>query len=231
MRRHGVAAKGTRAILSVLALATTTVDRAGADASTHHIAATTSPPLLAPLTPGRLLDTRPGTTTVDGAESGGGSLTPGLVRRVAVAGRAGALASSDAVVFNVVAVGASASGFLRTWACDSAEPVTSTVNFSAGQAPISNSTIAAVGAGDICVIASARVHVIIDVVSQFVEGSGYQPQPVTRCRRWRGRLRRTAHRSGSAACTECGDSGPKRERLPHVLRVRHSASSFVNDEL
>lgn len=165
-----------RAVVCALALAgTCTVSQASADSTTVEVEPDAPAPLFAPLQSGRLLDTRPGATTIDGDGAGGGALAPGVPRQVEVAGRAGAEATSDAVVFNIVAVGATANGFVTVWACADPEPATSVLNFGAYRAPISNSAIVAVGSGDLCVSASAATHLIVDVVGQFVDGSGYTP--------------------------------------------------------
>lgn len=185
MRRLMVSTRSTHTTRTVRAVACSlalvgavTVSQASpasADSTTVEVEPDAPAPLFAPLQSGRLLDTRPGATTIDGDGAGGGALAPGVPRQVEVAGRAGAEATSDAVVFNIVAVGATANGFVKAWACADPEPATSVLNFGAYRAPISNSAIVAVGSGDLCVSASATTHLIVDVVGQFVAGSGYTP--------------------------------------------------------
>jgi len=172
MRRHAMTISLT-AFLVCSQLAAVPVTRA--DSLTQSISPVAPTPMIAPLTPARLFDSRSNGTTVDGTGAGDGMLTAGAIVHVPVAGRGGALAGSDAVVVNIAALHATVNGYVKAWACSAAEPGTSVVNFTAGAAPISNNAIVALGASDLCVKASAATHLLVDLVGQFPAGSGDAP--------------------------------------------------------
>ena len=73
------------------------------------------------LVPGRLMDTRPGESTVDGLGAGGGLRAAGSVTELVVAGRGavGNVVASDAsaAVLNVTVTGATGDGYATVWPC------------------------------------------------------------------------------------------------------------------
>lgn len=72
-------------------------------------------------------------------------------------------AGATSAVLNVVAVNASAGGFLTVYPCSAAVPEVSVLNFTGGQT-VANSTIATLSAnGAVCVFAQAASDVIVDV--------------------------------------------------------------------
>ena len=87
------------------------------------------------LTPARLLDTRPGFTTVDGSYAGVGAVSSGGTLDVAVLGRGGIPSSGvTSVVVNVTATGPSApAGYITVWQNGSSRPLASNLNFVQGQ--------------------------------------------------------------------------------------------------
>ena len=92
-------------------------------------------------TPQRLLDTRPGGTTIDGAFAGEGRRPAGARLELTVAGRGGVAAGASAVVLNVTATDPSGAGYLTVWPCETdAPPNASNLNFSAGRT-VPNSVI------------------------------------------------------------------------------------------
>jgi len=131
-------------------------------------------PMLLSTSPGRLVDTRPTGTTVDGQARGGGRVRAATGRQFTLAGRGGARADAAGLVLNVTVTGAAAPGRLFLWRCGAASSTRTVLHFNAGAA-VANTTIVRLGAAKLCVGVSADVHVIVDLVSQFGAGSGYTP--------------------------------------------------------
>ncbi len=113
-------------------------------------------PLTAPV---RVLDTR--------LPSGGGPLTAGTVRTVALTGSTGrGLLPADATggVVNVTAVGSTANGgYLTVYPCDEARPVASTLNTRKAGAISDVATVKVSAAGTMCLYASTATHVVLDL--------------------------------------------------------------------
>lgn len=115
--------------------------------------------------PARLVDSRSGLGV-------GGALRAGQTVTVRVAGRAGVPADARAVALNVTAVDAGDVGFVSVMPCTgrSAVPSTSNLNFAAGQT-VANSVVTALSSrGEVCVYASAPLHLLVDVVGSFDGG-------------------------------------------------------------
>lgn len=128
-----------------------------------------------PLVPARLLDTRPGATTVDGRDSGAGTRTAGSTTELVVAGRGSVPADAAAVVLNVTAVDTRAAGYLTVFPCGSARPNASSVNFDAGQV-VPNAVVTKLGpSGSVCLFAQSSTDVIVDVNGWFGAGQTYSP--------------------------------------------------------
>lgn len=125
---------------------------------------------LKPLTPGRVLETRPATEgfTVDGQFLGIGRRAAGSVTEIQVAGRAAVPSGAGSVLMNVTAVNPDGDGFLTVWPCDAERPIASNVNYRAGQVT-PNAVVSQLSAsGSVCVYTFAQSDVIIDV-------NGYVP--------------------------------------------------------
>lgn len=117
--------------------------------------------------PARLVDTRTGSTTVDGAQQGEGLRSAGSVTEVRVAGRAGLATAASVVVLTATVTDAQAAGYLTVWPCDAERPVASNLNYAAGQT-IANQVVARLGStGRICVFTSAPTHLIVDAAGTF----------------------------------------------------------------
>lgn len=124
---------------------------------------------LTAITPARLLDTRPGMSTVDGQFAGGGSIGPASQIPLKVTGRAGIPSSGvGAVVLNVIAVQPTALSFLTIWPTGSTQPNASNLNFVAGDI-VANLVVAKVGAnGQVSIYNQAgTTNVVADVVGWF----------------------------------------------------------------
>lgn len=118
------------------------------------------------LSPARVLETRSGLSTVDGAFNAVGPVGPGQTLNVTVVGRAGLpLTGVDAVVLNVTVAEPSTSGFVTVFPAGSPRPTASNLNFVAGQA-VPNLVIAKVGAnGQVSLFnSSGSTQLIIDIV-------------------------------------------------------------------
>ncbi|MEO6125494.1 MAG: L,D-transpeptidase [Ilumatobacteraceae bacterium] len=130
---------------------------------------------LRPLTPSRLLDTRPGESTVDGAFAGIGTRPGGTTTVLTVADRGGVGTQADAVVLNVTATGSSAAGFVTVYPCADGRPNASNVNYAAGST-MATAVLAKVdSAGTVCLFTSADVHLVVDVNGWFPADNGFTP--------------------------------------------------------
>jgi hypothetical protein len=120
--------------------------------------------------PSRVLDTRPGFTTVDGVAAGGGIRVAGSVTTLRIAGRAGVPAEAAAGALNITVTEPTTAGFVTVFSCGTV-PATSSVNFVAGQT-ISNSAIVSFDAtGQVCLFSSTSTHLVVDVTGAFPVGA------------------------------------------------------------
>jgi len=124
--------------------------------------------------PARLVDTRPGETTVDGQYLGQGSFVG--TRDFTVIGRGGVPASGvGAVAINVTVTGALGDGYTTIYPTGGGAPNASNLNFRAGSTK-ANLVVAKVGAnGRISVLNSGSTHVVIDVAGWFPATSDFEP--------------------------------------------------------
>lgn len=130
----------------------------------------------APLTPARVLETRPGLSTTDGLFNGIGLLGPGTVTAVTVAGRAGVPGDASAVALNVTVTDARGPGFVTVFPCGVASvPNASNLNYGAGST-VPNMVVAKVGAGgQVCVFTPTTTHLLIDVNGFFPAATAFTP--------------------------------------------------------
>ncbi len=131
---------------------------------------------LAPLTPGRLMDTREGQSTVDGQFAGIGVRAANSVTELQVGGRGGVPTDAAAVVLNVTVTGAQGSGFITVFPCGEALPTASNLNFQSGDT-VPNAVVVKLGAGGkVCLFAAeSATHLIADTNGYFPAGSGFAP--------------------------------------------------------
>ncbi|MEO7371847.1 MAG: hypothetical protein ABIZ69_13335, partial [Ilumatobacteraceae bacterium] len=80
--------------------------------------------------------------------------------------------SGGAVVANVTVVEPDGPGYLTVYPCGTTPPITSNLNFIAGDV-VANLTIARAGAGGVCAVASAPTHVVVDLQGRIPAGTGY----------------------------------------------------------
>ncbi len=113
------------------------------------------------MTASRLVDSRAGTGGFAGA------MTPGQTR-VLDPDVAGTLPSgAHVVVLNVVATAASAPGYLTVFPCSSAQPPTSSVNYTPGVDATNVVTVTLDSSGKLCVFSFERTQVVIDLLGSF----------------------------------------------------------------
>jgi hypothetical protein len=127
------------------------------------------------IVPGRLLDTRPGESTIEGAGAGAGLQPAGATIEVQVTGRNGVPSNATAAVLNVTVTQTQGPGFATVYPCGSPRPTASNLNFGAG-ATVPNGVIAKIGAGGkVCIFVSNATHVIADVTGYYTSASPYTP--------------------------------------------------------
>jgi hypothetical protein len=121
--------------------------------------------------PQRLLDSRPGEVTADGAGQAIGALTAGSITRLDVSDRAGIPGDADAVVLNLTVTEPQAIGFATVFPCGQPVPNASSLNYQAGQT-VANAVVAKLGTGgDVCIFTLATAHYIVDVSGYFPAGT------------------------------------------------------------
>lgn len=135
---------------------------------------------LTPLTPSRILDSRPSPNSVGPFSTPWGA---GTTRQVTVTGAAGVPANADAVVLNATVTGATANGFLTIWPNGQARPRASSLNWAPGQTIPNASTVKVGTGGQVSVFnAVGNANVIFDVVGYFTPGAGHLFHPVNPAR-------------------------------------------------
>jgi hypothetical protein len=119
--------------------------------------------------PGRLLDTRPTGSTVDGKFLGAGKLPAGQTIKVKIAGRGGVAADAVGVELNITAIQNEGRGFATLYPCTAAVPTASTLNYTPG-VNIANATTVALNAnGEVCLFTNVTSHYALDVLA-YVAG-------------------------------------------------------------
>jgi hypothetical protein len=145
----------------VLTAATATVNFTGP-------VGTTASPKFVPLSPARLLETRPGNITIDGKQQGQGTSAAGSTTEVQITGRATVPTDATAVVLNVTATGTKQPGFLTVYPCGQTIPTASNLNYG-NDTTIANAVTTKIGtSGKICIYTSAETNLITDI-------NGYYP--------------------------------------------------------
>lgn len=127
--------------------------------------------VVAPVTPCRLVDTRPGAATVGTRSTPLGS---GEILTLDVWGSQGSCsvpAGTTGIVANVTVANPTADGYLTVWPADAPQPNASNLNWRAHQGPTPNQVTTALSSGGrLSVFNSAgTVDVIIDVAGYFVD--------------------------------------------------------------
>ena len=105
--------------------------------------------------PFRLVDSRQGQGTT--------RLRANVPARLAVAGRGGVPRGATAVAANFTAASASSGGYLSVYPCTAQPPNVSTVNFGPGEAVPNFAIVPLSSSGELCVVSSTAVELIVDV--------------------------------------------------------------------
>jgi large repetitive protein len=130
-----------------------------------------------PLVPARLMDTRPGTSTIDGLALGEGVVPAGGSVNLKVTGRGGVPGSGvGAVVLNVTAVDQTSRSFVTVYPAGSSRPTASNLNPTPGIVA-TNVVVTNVGTnGEISIYNnSGTVNVIVDVQGWFTQSPAFTP--------------------------------------------------------
>jgi len=126
-----------------------------------------------PGNPARVLDTRPGFTTVDGAQQATGAAAAGSVTEVQITGRAGVPANATAVVLNVTVTEPVAAGFATVFPCGTQPPTASNLNYTPGLTT-PNLVLAKIGTGGkVCIFTQSSAQLIADVNGFFPNDTTY----------------------------------------------------------
>jgi subtilisin family serine protease len=140
---------------------------------TPNLMAYVAPGSYVPLEPGRLMDTRPGGSTVDGEFAGIGARAGGQVTELQVAGRGGVPVDASAAVLNVTVTGAPSDGFVTVFPCGTTMPLSSSLNYWAG-ATLPNAVVSKIGVGGrVCVYTSTPAQLVVDVNGYHPSRSGF----------------------------------------------------------
>ena len=131
------------------------------------------PPLLQPVPPKRLFDTRPtepqGAVDVPKHTVGGDDVLTVNLLGVAGIGADGVAA----VALNVTAVDPAGHGYVTIFPCGSTRPLVSNVNYTGAPGAYPNAVVVPVAPdGSLCFYSKVHAHLIADVVGWFPEGAG-----------------------------------------------------------
>jgi hypothetical protein len=153
----------------------------------------------AAVTPSRVVDTR----------QSGGALKANGVLTVPLAGQGGVPGSGvTAVALNVTATNAEHAGYLTVYPCGTTPPLASTVNVAAGGTAASAAAVGLAGDGSVCIYASTRTDVVVDVDGWFGSGATGRLTPITPQRRSDTRTTNSRLAAGGEVEVLVGTGGP-----------------------
>ncbi len=121
--------------------------------------------------PGRLLDTRPTGSTVDGQFLGAGKLQADTFTKVQIAGRGGVADDAVGVEVNITAIQNEGRGFATLYPCTATPPTASTLNYTPGINIANATTVALNTAGEVCLYTNTTAHYALDVLAYVPAGS------------------------------------------------------------
>ena len=123
--------------------------------------------------PARLLESRPGLTTIDGQFNNIGLRDAGSTTELQITGRAGVPPDATAVVLNVTATEAQAAGYITVYPCGTTRPTVSNLNTTPG-GTVPNAVITKIGtAGKVCIYTSIPTQLLTDINGYFPAGSSF----------------------------------------------------------
>ncbi len=115
-----------------------------------------------PITPTRLLDTRPTGMTTDGDFEALGRRGAGSMLRLQVGGRGGIPEGARGAILYITAVQPDRTGFITAFACDVAMPTASSLNYVEG-ANLGNEVVVSLDDnGEVCLFTSGETHLTVD---------------------------------------------------------------------
>jgi hypothetical protein len=117
----------------------------------------------ATVAPARTLDTRQSV-----GKAAAGSVLHVAVGRIDGVAKAG---SVKAAALNLTITQPDGAGYATAYPCDQPAPLASNVNFIAGRDAADAVVVAVATTGDVCVLVSARTHVVVDVTGWFGAGA------------------------------------------------------------
>jgi hypothetical protein len=127
------------------------------------------------ITPSRLLETRPGQTTIDGQSQGTGPVSAGSTYTLQVTGRAGISAGALAVTFNITSVTPLGDGWITAYPCDQARPANvSALNYTTGSVVGNLATVKLSASGQVCLYSVATTDMVVDVTGFVPPGGQFQ---------------------------------------------------------
>ncbi|CAN5466523.1 hypothetical protein BH10ACT2_BH10ACT2_11050 [soil metagenome] len=125
------------------------------------------------LVPGRLLDTRPNSTTVDHQFEALGLRPANSTTQLTVGGRGNVPADAVAVVLNVTVSGAQATGFVTVFPCGTTRPNASNLNY-ATALTTPNLVITQIGVAEaVCIYTKSAANLIADVAGYYPASSTF----------------------------------------------------------
>ena len=130
-----------------------------------------------PMTPSRLVDTRPGATS----SVLHGALVANTPVTVKVAGTGGVPANATAASFNLTAVLPKVAVYVTSYPCDATPPVVSNLNALAGTIVANRVIVDLDDTGSVCLVANGTVDLVLDVTGSFgPAGAKYTPSTPSR---------------------------------------------------
>ena len=121
------------------------------------------------VTPARLLETRAGNATIDGAFNDIGRRASGTTTELVVTNRGGVPADASAVILSVVGIYPDGPAYVTVWPCGANQPTASNVNLNSSSDLVPNAVISKVGVnGKVCIFTLTGMDLVTDV-------SGYAP--------------------------------------------------------
>ena len=143
-------------------------------ASHNNAVAAAGSSAVEPLVPARLLDTRDGQPTVDGAATGGGPVPANTPRRIQVTGRGEVPAGAAGVTGNITITNPTHTGWGTAYPCGE-PPLVSNVSYTAHTTTAGSIVTTLDDSGGLCIRTSATTDVVFDVTGWIPASGGIDP--------------------------------------------------------
>jgi glucose/arabinose dehydrogenase len=143
---------------------------------------------LTSINPARVLETRPGLTTADSLEQGGGQRAAGSVTILPITSRVGVPVGASAVVLNVTVTEAAEAGFITVYPCGADRPLASNINVVQGST-VANVAVTKIGSdGSVCIFTQSATQLVADVDGYFSAATSFTSLVPARILETRGSL-------------------------------------------